>query len=389
MVGIYDFVEDDPATDDVVEEHTKGKDNSGHGSHVSGIVAGNTVNVTLNGSVTTNVSGVAPHANIILYRVCFIGQPPGPDGGGCMSSAILSAIDQAIDDGVDVINYSIGTDAYNPWIHGDIPLAFLNARNAGIFVAVSAGNAGPNSGTINSPANAPWVMAVGNATHNRFFGSKVQNLSGGATTPPADLVGASLTGGIASRKIVHAKDFGFALCGKGAAELGASCGTNLGLSNPWKGSKPFNGEIVVCDRGTYGRVEKGKNVMLAGAGGYVLANTNETGESLVSEEHCLPAAHIGDVDGDVLRAWLAGGSNHTGSLSGLFLAKADKYADLIHSSSSRGPAEAQVQDTLKPNVIAPGTSIISASDVGQEFRELTGTSMASPHVAGAAALVRA
>ncbi len=388
LAGIYDFVEDDPATD-VVEENTKGKDNSGHGSHVAGTAVGNVLTVTLNGSVSTSLSGVAPHANVVAYRVCFIGDPPDPESGGCMASAILAAIEQAIDDGVDVINYSIGTDASNPWTPGDIPMAYLNARNAGIFVVTSAGNEGPNAGTIGSPANAPWVVAAGNATHNRIFASIVQNLSGGNTPAPGDLVGASLGGGLAARKIVHARDFGFALCGSGDAELGPSCADNQGLSNPWDGQQPFNGEIVVCDRGTYGRIEKGKNVMLAGAGGYILANTDEEGESIVADAHCLPASHIGDQDGDTLRTWLASGSNHMGSISGFTLAEDSKYADQVSSSSSRGPVLAPVQNTLKPNVITPGTSILAASDVGTEFAVLSGTSMASPHIAGSAALLLA
>ncbi len=388
LVGVYDFVQDDPNTDEV-EENNNGRDNDGHGSHVAGIAAGNRLNVTLNGTAQTFISGVAPHANLITYRVCFVGDVSDPDGGGCQQSAILSAIDQAIADGIDVLNYSIGTDAFSPWQGGSIPQAFLNARNAGIFVVTSAGNAGPNASTVGSPANAPWLVAAGNASHDRLFGSAVQNLTGGASAPPSGVVGASLTGGIGVRKIVHAKDYGFALCGSGPAELAASCGGNTGASNPWKGQTPFNGEIVVCDRGEYGRVEKGKNVLLAGAGGYVLANTDDEGDSVVSEDHCLPATHLGDTAGDKLRAWLDSGSNHQGSLSGFSLVRDDSYGDIINSSSSRGPATGTVSEVLKPNLIAPGTSILSASDVGSEFRVLTGTSMASPHIAGAAALLRA
>lgn len=387
LVGVYDFVQDDPQTDEV-EENNDGRDNDGHGSHVAGIAAGNRLNVTLNGSAQAFISGVAPHANLVSYRACFVGDPEDPDGGGCQGSAILSSIDQAILDGVDVINYSIGTSAFNPWQTASIPIAFLNARNAGIFVVTSAGNSGPNAGTVGSPANAPWLVSVGNATHNRIFGSEVQNLSGGATAPPTGLVGASLTSGIGVRKIVHAKDFGNALCGSGPSESASSCAGNTGASNPWQGQTPFNGEIVVCDRGTYGRIEKGKNVLLAGAGGFILANTDETGDSVVSDDHCLPASHLGDTAGDKLRTWLASGSNHQGSLSGFALIKNDIYADILSSSSSRGPLTGTVQEVLKPNMIAPGTSILSASDVGEAFRVLSGTSMASPHIAGSAALIR-
>lgn len=388
LIGIYDFVEDDPGTEDVVEENTNGKDNDGHGSHTASIAAGNRVNTFLAGKINATLSGVAPRANIISYRVCYIGEPVGLDSGGCQGSAILKSIDQAVSDGVDVINYSIGSDASDPWRIGSIARAFLVARNAGVFVATSAGNAGPNEGTIGSPANAPWVIAVGNATHNTIYGSVVSDLAGGASPPPDDLIGASLTGGIGQRPIVHARDYGNALCGIGEAELEARCGDNEGLSNPWDGEKPFNGEIVVCDRGTYGRVEKGKNVLLAGAGGYILANASEQGESVVADDHCLPATHLGKEEGDELREWLATGSGHQGSISGFSLVENDSFGDQLAATSSRGPAEAPVADTLKPNLIAPGTAILAASDLGQAFRTLSGTSMSSPHIAGAAALLK-
>lgn len=387
--GIYDFVEDNPSTTDVVEENTNGRDNSGHGSHVIAIAAGNRLDVTINDTENVQLSGVAPHANIVSYRVCYVGEPPQPTGGGCLGSAILDAIDQAIADGVHVINYSIGTDAFNPWTGSSIPMAFLNARNADIFIVTSGGNAGPNPGTVGSPANAPWVPSAGNSSHNRLFASIVQNLLGGSTPPPDDIIGASLSGGIGQRDIVHAADFGFPLCGTGTPELQATCGGNQGLSNPWAGNPVFNGKIVVCDRGTYGRVEKGKNVMQAGGAGYILANTGEFGESVVADEHCLPASHIGKVGGDALRAWLNSGSGHRGSITGFTLAHLDLAADQVAATSSRGPVLPPVQDILKPNVIAPGTSILSASDIGEEFLVLTGTSMSSPHIAGAAGLLRA
>ncbi|MCU0990098.1 MAG: S8 family serine peptidase, partial [Xanthomonadales bacterium] len=120
LIGVYDFVEDDPSTDDVVEENTKGRDNDGHGSHVASIAAGNRANVVLNGSANATLSGVAPRANLVTYRVCFVGEPAGADTGGCAASAILSAIDQAVEDGVAVINYSIGSSPSDPWANGSI-----------------------------------------------------------------------------------------------------------------------------------------------------------------------------------------------------------------------------------------------------------------------------
>ena len=387
LVGVYDFVEDDPGTEDYVEENTKGEDNNGHGSHTAATAAGSRVGVQMSDNIATTLSGVAPHANIVSYRVCYMGEPQTEDSEGCSGAAILSAIDQAITDGVDVINYSIGGDPRDPWIPGTADRAFLSARAAGIFVASSAGNTGPNEGTITSPAMAPWVVAVANATHNQIFGNRVQNFSGGTEPVPGVMVGATMTDGTGQKVIVHAKDYGFPLCGTGTPELQPTCESNTGASNPWAGTTPFNGEIVVCDRGTYGRIEKGKNVLQAGAGGYILANTSAQGESIVADEHCLPASHIGEEDGDELRAWLDSGSGHGAQLTDLMLVKSPGVADQLSFSSSRGPAQEPVQDTLKPNLIAPGTGIIAASFEGSSFLALSGTSMASPHIAGAAALL--
>jgi subtilisin family serine protease len=392
LIGVWDFVEDSAGTPDMVEENTNGRDNDGHGSHTASTAAGNTLNVTINGTANTTLSGVAPHANIIAYRVCYVGEPPDPDGGACQFSALVAAIDQAAADGVDVINYSIGGGAGDPWNFFSTEIAFLNARNAGVVPVTSAGNEGPSRGSIGGPANSPWVFAVGNATHNRIYGSIVQDLEGGNSAPPGDLIGVSLSGGTIGppRAIVHAKDYGFPLCGVGESENAATCDTLEGSSNPWDGEKPFNGQIVVCDRGDFGRVEKGFNVLSAGAGGYILANDVRNGESVVADNHCLPAAHIGLEDGNKLRAWLAdGGNDHKGSISGFVLIKDDKYGDKISSQSSRGPVRSPVEDTLKPNVIAPGTSILAAWKDGSGFNSISGTSMSSPHVAGAAALLQA
>jgi len=388
LVGVYDLVTDDPATD-VVEETNNGKDNSGHGTHVSATAVGNPVSVTLNG-IPADLSGVAPNANIVSYRVCFIGDSEDDEDDGCQTSAILDAIDRAIIDAVDVINYSIGSDPYDPWTTSSTTYAFLNARAAGIFVATSTGNAGPNSGTIGAPANAPWITAVGNATHDRVYGSLLESLSGGDTTPPPALVGTSFTGGIGIRQIVHASDYGFPLCGDGVSQAQTACDDNTGATNPFPGGT-FNGEIVVCDRGIYGRVEKGKNLQLAGAGGYVLANTDTDDpdlQNIIPDDHCLPATHIGNDDGELLRTWLASGSGHQGAISGFDIYHIPEAGDQLSSSSSRGPNLPPVEDLLKPDVIAPGTDIVAASSVGDNFASLGGTSMASPHVAGGAALIK-
>lgn len=389
LVGVYDFVEDNPNTT-VVEENNNGFDNGAHGAHTAGTTAGNPGLVSFQGSGgPREYSGIAPNANVISYRVCFAGDPNDPDDDACLVSDTIAAVNQAIRDEVDVINFSIGGGFGDPWGRsGSGALHWLSAFNSGIFVATSAGNSGPGASTIGLPAAAPWITAVGAATHDRFIGSAVTPLSGG-TSLPGQLFGATaLDEALAARPIVYAGDFGNALCGEGEPELEGACNANTGASNPFPPGT-FNGEIVVCDRGTYGRVEKGRNLQLAGAGGMVLANTDDSLQSVVPDNHCLPAVHLGAGFGNELRDWLDSGSEHTASLSGVQLFEDDRQGDVVRGFSSRGPNQGPVRDILKPNLIAPGFDIIAAGTDGDQLLSLNGTSMASPHVAGAGALLLA
>ena len=381
LIGIYDFT----------DEGTQGVDSVGHGSHVSGIAAGNAMADALQGhtiALQRNVAGVAPHANLIMYKGCVAETAANP-GGGCKESDLVAAIDQAVADQVDVINYSIGgdaADAYRLLNDGsNDAAAFFQARAAGIVVVAAAGNEGPGPGSLSQPGNAPWIIGVANATHNRRFANSIGSFSGAPNAPPT-LAGAGYTSGYGPAAIVYAGNFGSALCGTGETQ-----GTTpTGASNPFT-SGTFHGEIVVCDRGTYARVEKGYNVLHAGAGGFVLADAQSDGESIISDDHYLPTVHLGYNEGQQLKDWLNNPGAHTGTLSGVSAALDNSYGDILESSSSRGPYggsnTTSAGGILKPDITASGTNILSAARTGTGLALLTGTSMASPHVAGAAALL--
>ncbi|MEO8957669.1 MAG: S8 family serine peptidase [Rudaea sp.] len=374
LIGMYDFT----------DEGTKGVDSVGHGSHVSGIVAGDAMTNALPGntvSLPRFVSGVAPHANLIMYKACKA--VTTGTSGGCPESGLVAAINQAVADGVDVINYSIGGDTVDAWQllrqSNNDASAFFLARSAGIVVVAAAGNEGPGSNSIDEPGNVPWVIGVANASHNRRFSDSLGDFSGAPNAPPK-LNGVGYTAGYGPKPIVYAGDYGNALCGTGPDNFPPT-----GASNPFPPGT-FHGEIVVCDRGIYARVEKGYNVKLGGAGGYILANAASDGESIVSDDHYLPAVHLGYSEGQQLENWLKVPGTHLGTISGVTAVLDDRYGDILEASSSRGPYGFG-GGILKPDITAPGTNILSAAQTGSGLALLTGTSMASPHVAGAAALL--
>lgn len=336
------------------------EDDYGHGSHTASTVAGNHTTLDYAAGLPRPVSGVAPHANLISYDVCVF---------YCPYSALLAGIDQAVADGVDVINFSIGGGVYDdPW-DDILAAAFLAVREAGVFVAASAGNSGPYTSSIGTPAFAPWLLTVGAATHDRATASSLAGMSGGDTTPPADLQGKGLTDGYGPAAIVHAEDFGNAYC-----ESAFPAGT-------------FNGQIVVCDSYYYyyDPQHLGQNVLAGGAGGLVVANLYPW-LGVFESGNVLPAVQIDSDKADQLRAWLASGAGHVGSITGFSFVSDPAAADVLAYFSSRGPNPV-VTDVIKPDLIGPGVNVLAATKDPDLSARLSGTSMSSPHAAGAAALL--
>ncbi len=348
-------------------------DDDGHGSHTASTSAGNQVKATVFSakgtpqefSVVSTIRGVAPHANIIGYDVC--------DGTGCQGSSIVGAIEQAIKDKIDVINYSIGAASpSNPWTDPDA-LAFLNARAAGINVATSAGNAGPGPSTVGGPADTPWMTAVGATTHDRKYIASVTDLTSEAGAGPANIAGTGLSGPTpGSFPLVYAGDAPYdnKLCKAFAP------GTDL------------KGKIIVCERGDNGRVEKGQIVAALGAEGMILVNDAASGDSLNGDAHALPSAQISYANGVILKTWMTQVTGEKAALSGAVADIKDSNGDVMGAFSSRGPNRAV--SMMSPSVSAPGVDILAAAgkDNNVEWQFISGTSMASPHTAGALALLK-
>ena len=156
------------------------RDADGHGTHIASTVAGNEVEASLFGTKVGRVAGMAPRAYIAAYKACWL--RPGATRATCSTSDLARAIDDAVADGVDVINYSVGSTAITFNAPDDIALLF--AADAGVFTAVAAGNNGPGAQTIGAPSGVPWVLTVGAST---LDGQRSQEAI--EITTPAELAG--------------------------------------------------------------------------------------------------------------------------------------------------------------------------------------------------------
>ena len=221
------------------------RDEDGHGTHTSSTAAGNgAVSATLLGVDRGVVSGIAPRARISIYKACWT---IAPGEGGCSNGDLVKAIDDAVADGVDVINYSIGSESAS--LSPDA-ISFLFANNAGVFVAASAGNSGPGESTIGSPAVSPWLTSVAASTQRRDFRGTV-TLGDGQTFD-----GVTVTAGIDSAPLVDAADLGNPLC---RADVGFPADS-------------VTGRMVLCERGGNARVEKSFAVQQGGGVAMLLFN---------------------------------------------------------------------------------------------------------------------
>ncbi|KAE9602497.1 hypothetical protein Lal_00049670 [Lupinus albus] len=350
------------------------RDRDGHGTHTATIAAGSAVpNATLLGYATGTARGMAPHARVAAYKVCWT--------DGCYASDILAGIDQAIIDGVDVLSISLGS-ASALYHHDTIAIGAFTAMEKGIFVSCSAGNSGPRRGSV---ANvAPWIMTVGAGTLDRDFPAYASLGNGkrfeGVSLYGGEGMGDKPVGLIYFRERSNSSS---SICMPGSLE-----------------PEIVRGKVVVCDRGLNGRVEKGSVVRDAGGVGMILANTAASGEELVADSHLIPAVAVGRSAGDAIKDYAASDRNPTAIISFGGTVLDVKPSPVVAAFSSRGP-NGETNQILKPDVIGPGVNILAAwsntigpSGLSQDTRKthfniMSGTSMSCPHISGLAALLKA
>jgi subtilisin family serine protease len=356
-------------------EFMSARDYNGHGTHTSSTAGGN-YGVPTSGpaAIFGPISGMAPRARIAVYKALWSTQDGATASG--FTSDLVAAIDQAVADGVDVINYSISGTTSNFLDPAEV--AFLFAADAGVFVAASAGNSGPTTGTVAHPS--PWITTVAAGTHNRNgVGSAVL----GATT----FNGASLATPVGPAPLIDSIAAGLAGADPTALALCFTAVDNGGM--PVLDPAKVAGKIVVCDRGVNARVAKSQAVKDAGGVGMILVNTSPN--SINADFHFVPTVHLPDTDRANVKAYAAT-AGATARINQATLVY-NVPAPLTASFSSRGPLTAGAGNLLKPDVIAPGQDIIASvsptlPNGGLSFNVYSGTSMSSPHVAGLAALLK-
>lgn len=382
IIGARYFSSGAQATGPIDEDEImSARDVDGHGTHTATTAAGNRVKASIFGTFISRVEGVAPGARIAVYKACWL--RPGDTRASCNTSDLANAIDAAVADGVDVINYSVGSSKTEVVAPDDI--ALMAATKAGIFSVVAAGNEGPDLGTIGSPASGPWVMTAAASTRDGRSQSEALEI----LTPST----------IAGLYVAIEANFTPSLQSAGPIEeilvlVDDDTDTTSDACEALVNGSEVSGRIAFIQRGNCDFDVKIANAEEAGAVAAIVYNI--AGDPIVmngdDSDIDIPAVMIGQADGNLILAELDRLPDVTVLLDkDLFIDERDT-GNTMAGFSGRGPGAAP--NILKPDATAPGVNILAGftpvaanATRGENFAYLSGTSMSTPHIAGVAALL--
>jgi subtilisin family serine protease len=378
LIGARYFVEGFGRDNLQVGDYLSPRDEVGHGTHVASIAVGDDGVDPLvddNPLGVDRITGVAPGAYLAVYKACW-------EFGACSDVDVVAAIDAAVADGVDVINLSLGGPQDPSQRVDPVEQATLAADEAGVFVAVSAGNDGDRPSATGSPASAPWTTAVAATTGSRTFRSTLHVSGGGGS---ADVPASTTWQGFADATLLDARSLDPDHPGS-AFDDPRYCA--IGLTREQVG-----GKVVLCD--AFAPVELvAYTLSQAGAAGFVLIGGEQIDDPVVHSN--MPVAVVERSGGEALRAVTAGNGG-VATLQAPAATATPWTPDRVAGFSSRGPG-AMSEDLQRPDVSAPGVNVLAAyapgsfaatqgSESATPFAVLSGTSMASPQAAGAGALL--
>jgi minor extracellular serine protease Vpr len=348
-----------------------------HGTHVAGTVAGNAeTTATVSGVAIPGLSGVAPRAWLGNYNVFPNGQVNADD------PEIIAAIEDAVRDGMDVLNMSLGGDPL-PEALDPLAQAVNRAARAGVVVAVAAGNSGSTLFTVSSPGTAHGALTAAASADPHFVGipATFDTTTLGAALGQFGTFNPAVSAALANWNNMAAG------AGPGAATMACTAIT----------TGTHTGQIVVIDRGSCTFTTKVRNAQNAGAAGVMVVNSVAGDPVAMAQDGTtpiptIPAVMVGRSTRGSLRseaalnrvATIDGATPHEFvTSSNLTPDGATANADVLAGFSSRGPTAFDFR--LKPDVSAPGVNVLSSVPGGWAFFQ--GTSMATPHLAGSAALL--
>ena len=368
------------------------RDAAGHGTHVATIAAGNFVEASLAGEEVGKIGGVAPRARVAVYKACWLDAVQTGDEPDytCSIADLVSAIEDAVADGVDIINYSLGSE---DGITDADDLALLAASDAGILTVAAAGNEGPQPGSLLSPATAPWVLAVGasSRTGDRFLQAVRVNSPAAVRDdyPAFEAIFTPLLHdiGTLTRRLVLVDD-------NFLGSFDGASGTTFDGCERIVNTAELEGQIALIQRGGCTFETKIRNAQVAGADGVVVFSDSGAPIPMSGRENSvrIPAVMISLADGRRLVEQLEDNERVEVTL-GVFMTARDP-GNQMQGFSSRGPNQ-WVPKLLKPDVTAPGMDILAGHSPDainnlrrEKFQYRSGSSMAAPHVAGVAALLK-
>lgn len=337
-----------------------------HGTHVAGTVAcdfGTTA--TVDGVVIPHkISGVAPAALLGSYNVF-----PGTIDDA-RSEDILNALDAAYADGMDVANLSLGGDAHG--VQDLLTHAVDNLDKGGMVMAISAGNEGPGSATLGSPGSAASALTAGASSVPHQVVSSISTSVGSAIAVAGDF-GPVTPGPLGAIDVIE---------GTGPDGVPALAGVSQACDA--LPAALTTGLVAVISRGTCDFTVKMRNVLTAGYASVIVINRVEgvlaMGTNGEPDQPVIPSVMISLTDAPVV----LGAIGETATLDQPSYLNPYGEANLMADFSSEGPTD--VDYRIKPDLVAPGVNVLS-SVTGGGFAFFNGTSMASPHLAGAAAVV--
>ncbi|KEH19206.1 subtilisin-like serine protease [Medicago truncatula] len=358
------------------------RDTVGHGTHTASTAAGvNVNNANYYGLAKGTARGGSPSTRIAAYKTC--------SEEGCSGSTILKAMDDAIKDGVDIISISIGLSSLmqSDYLNDPIAIGAFHAEQRGVTVVCSAGNDGPDPNTVVN--TAPWIFTVAASNIDRNFQSTIV-LGNGKSFQGAGINFSNLT-----RSTMHSLVFG--------EEVAAEFAPTSEARNCYPGSLDYNkiaGRIVVCVDDDPNISRKIKKLVVQDARAMGMIFVSENNKDVSFDAGAFPFTEIGNLEGHQIFQYINSTKKPTATILPTIEIPRYRPAPIVASFSSRGPSSL-TENILKPDVMAPGVAILAAmipnSDepgsvpIGKKaslFGIKSGTSMACPHVTGAAAFIK-